>query len=272
MPKSLAHYRNRLREKELKTLIADRWRWYKTSFQMDNWAIGRAIELTGNVVTLDGIKLRLDNPLVSTRHKSSIFFGIYEIGERDFVKRFIDRTLPTIEIGGSLGGVACITNKLLADPYRHVVVECNPVMLPTLTDNRNLNQCKFFIEQCAVAYGSDSVNFSISDHFMLGGIHADGRRITVPATTLADLMSKHEFKAINLITDSEGAEVEIVENELDLLRQRVAWIIMEAHEKERGTETIAKMFSSLESAGFEIVARDPEKLVLAFRNRALCCR
>jgi FkbM family methyltransferase len=267
--KSLAHYQNQLREKGPKRIIVDRWRWYKTSFQMDNWAIGRVIELTGNTVTLDGIKLRLDNPLVSTRHKSSIYFGMYEIEERDFSKRFIDRTLPTIEIGGSLGGVACITNKLLANPYRHVVVECNPIMLPTLTHNRNLNECTFFIEPCAIAYGTDSVSFSISDHFMLGGIHADGRKITVPATTLADLMRKHGFETINVITDCEGAEVEIVENELDLLRQRVAWIIMEAHEKERGTEAIAKMFSSLESAGFEIVARDPEKLVFALRNRAL---
>lgn len=265
MPKSLAHYRTQLREKGLKRIIADHWQWYKS------WLIGRYIELTGNTVTLDGIKLRLDNPLVNTRLKSWVRYGNYEVGERNFSKRFLDRTLPTIEIGGSLGSVACVTNKLLANPYRHVVVEGNPIMIPTLTHNRNLNECTFFIEPYAIAYSSGPVSFSISGRFIDGGLHADGRKITVQATTLADLTRKHEFETINLIMDCEGFEVEIVENELDFLRQRVAWIIMEAHYGTEVTEATAKMFSSLESAGFEIVAQySPKEHVFALRNRALC--
>lgn len=56
------------------------------------------VELTGNTVRLDDITLSVDNPLVTTRHKSTLYFGIYEVGERELTKRFIDRSIPTIEI------------------------------------------------------------------------------------------------------------------------------------------------------------------------------
>ena len=116
MLKSLTHYQRRLAEKGVGGIIASRWRWYKQSFQMNNWLIGRLIELTGNKITVDGVTLSVDNPQIMTMHKSSIYFGIYEIAERDLARRHIDPSLPLVEIGASIGGVSCITNKLLSDP------------------------------------------------------------------------------------------------------------------------------------------------------------
>ena len=55
--------------------------------QINNWWIGRYIELTGNIVYLDGVELTVKNPLVTTRHKSTIYFGIYEVGERELTKQ-----------------------------------------------------------------------------------------------------------------------------------------------------------------------------------------
>jgi hypothetical protein len=104
---SLAHYRQKISEKGIAEIIAGRWRWYKIALQMDNWVIGRLVEIAGNTVTIDGIKLSVDNPLVSTRHKSTLYFGIYEVGEHKLSQQHIDRTLPTVEIGGSIGGIAC---------------------------------------------------------------------------------------------------------------------------------------------------------------------
>ncbi len=57
MLKSLTHYQRRLAEKGVGGIIASRWRWYKQSFQMNNWLIGRLIELTGNKITVDGVTL-----------------------------------------------------------------------------------------------------------------------------------------------------------------------------------------------------------------------
>lgn len=268
--KPISHYRQKLAEKGLSGIIAGRWRWYKLMFQMDNWIIGKLVELFGNKVTIQGITLSVDNPLVTTRHKSSLYFGKYEVGERELARRYIDRSLPIVEIGGSIGGVACITNRLLVTPSDHVVVECNPLVLPTLKLNRDLNSCKFSIEPFALAYGSDTVSFSIAmDHFMMGRLHGtDCNQITVRTINLKRILDKYGFKTINLISDSEGGEVEMVENEADLLRHHVKCLILETHEKERGRELIAKTLSALSDIGFQIQEHDDEKKgVLAMINR-----
>jgi hypothetical protein len=61
----------------------------------------------------------------------------------------------------------------------------------------------------------------------------------------------------------------MVENESDPLRQRVKCLILETHERERGTEVIAGTISALNSLGFEIQERGDN--TLAMLNRYLKC-
>lgn len=269
MPKPLSHYRQRLAEKGLSGVIASRLRWYKQSFQMDNWLVGKLVELFGNTITVQGVRLSVDNPLITPRYKSSLYFGIYEIYERKFTTRYIDRSLPTIELGGSIGGVACITNRLLENPKRHVVVECSPIILPTLKKNRERNACQFTIEEAALAYGAEQVKFSVND-FMCGRIDPAGKRqVTVAATTLGKLLDKHGFDVINLISDCEGTEVEMLENEREVFRNRVKHLVMETHRSERGDVAIEKTLSALGALGFEIQDQDEKATVFAMVNRHL---
>src|SRR5664279_318989 len=238
---------------------------------MDNWVIGKLVELSGNKITVQGITLAVDNPLVTTRHKSSLYFGIYEIAERELAQRYIDPSLPVVEIGGSIGGVSCTTNRLLVNPSDHVVVECNPLVVPTLRQNRDINRCKFSIEPFALAYGSDTISFNIAvDHFMLGRLHGtDGKQVNVQTITLKRILEKYGFKTINLISDSEGSEVEMVENESELLRNHVKCLILETHEELRGREPIARTLSALNDLGFQIQEQDEKKDVFAMINRHL---
>ena len=226
---------------------------------------------------MGGVTLSVDNPSIHTTHKSSIYFGYYEMGERELTRRYIDRSLPTIEIGGSIGGVACTTNKLLIIPSAHVVVECNPTILPTLERNRALNGCKFSIEPCALACGSTKVSFTVvRDGWMVSGLHAEATGelvtdlITVPAITLAAILQKYRFDTINLISDSEGAEVDMVEHEADLLRRHVKWLVMVTHALQRGADAIERMFATLRTIGFGIREQDGHTgTVFAMVNRHL---
>ena len=265
----LAGYRSKLKERGITDIIAGRLRWYKQSFQMDNWLIGRLIELSGNKVTLDGIRLSLDNPLIQTRHKSTIYFGIYEEEERAMSKRFLDPALPLIEIGGSIGGVACLTNKLINNPEAHVVVECNPLVLATLEENRVLNGCKFAIEPRALAYGAETISFNVvTDHFMKGALGgSEGEKVTVGTVTLAEIVRAHNFESFNLISDSEGAEVDMVENEAELLRDRAKVILLETHAAARGQAAISKMIATLEEIGFKMVHHTPDMGAVAMVNQ-----
>jgi FkbM family methyltransferase len=267
--KQVAHYRQKLAQKGLLEIIAGCLSWCKQSFQVDNWFIGRLIELTGNHVWVDGVKLSVDNPLVMTRHKSTLFFQIYEVKVRALAKRYIDPNLPTVEIGGSIGGVACTTNKLLRFPDEHVVVECNPYVLPTLERNRVLNRCSFAIEPFALAYGASNMSFSVAlDHFMMGRLHESrGMQINVKTITLREIVRKYNFKTINLISDSEGSEVEMVDRDADIMRECVKWFIVETHVGERGNALIGAMISKLENMGF--VKEETQADVLAMRNSNL---
>jgi FkbM family methyltransferase len=211
--------------------------------------------------------LSVDNPLVTTRHKGSLFFGIYENAERDLAARYIDRSIPTVELGGSIGGVACIVNKLLDNPKSHVVLECNPILLPTLTRNRDLNAAHFTIEPFAIAYGAPSVSFRMSDHFMLGGTlnSGAGQTVIVPTVSLREILAKHQFSKINLISDCEGAEVDLIEHESELIKSCVKWLIVETHAMNVGDDAVSKMFARLAELGFKVRERS-RNTVFALEN------
>lgn len=109
------------------------------------WLLGKLVELKGNHFVSDGLTFTLDNPRISTRMKSHFFRGDYEDGERRMLARFLDPGLPTIEIGACIGIVSCTTNRRLENPERHVVIEANPYLIPTLEANRDRNGCRFTI-------------------------------------------------------------------------------------------------------------------------------
>jgi FkbM family methyltransferase len=265
---SISHYRQKLIERGLVEILVGRLRWYKLRFQMDNWYVGRFVELTGDRIKLQNVTIAVDNPLVSTRHKGSIYFGIYEIAERELSSEYIDRSLPTVEIGASIGGVACVVNRQLEYPSRHVVLECNPILLPTLEKNRKINGAAFTIEPCAIGYGAETISFTISDHFMMGGTQvADGKKVTVQSSSLERILTKYQFKTINLISDCEGAEADLIDHEPDIMRDHVKWFIVETHEMNIGQARFKKMMLDLDRLGFVVeAARDA---VVAFKNNNL---
>ncbi len=74
----------------------------------------------------------------------------YEIDERRLIKQFVRPEDSVIELGACLGVVSCVTNRLLQNPSRHLVVEANPYLISWLAQNRSLNGSEFIIEHCAV--------------------------------------------------------------------------------------------------------------------------
>src|SRR5580698_4591709 len=93
-----------------------------------------------------------------------LFTNKYEAAERQAVARYLRRDIPVVELGGSMGVVACVTNRLLKDPAAHVVVEANPLVIPQLELNRALNRCQFEIVNRAIAYEMETVTFRPSSN------------------------------------------------------------------------------------------------------------
>jgi FkbM family methyltransferase len=187
-------------------------------------------------VRLDGCLFSLEG-ITNDSIRVELFTNKYEAPERHAIVRYLKRDKPVIELGGSMGVVACVTNKLLTDPTAHVVVEANPLAIPQLEQNRKLNSCKFAIVNRAIAYGADSVTFRPSSDLAGSSITRAGDQapVTVPAVQLR-----------------EGLEYDLVCQEADVLKNADT-IIMETHARYTGVEKLSDMMTRLKGLGFNLV-------------------
>jgi FkbM family methyltransferase len=183
-----------------------------------------------------------------------LFTNKYEAAERQAVARYLKREIPVIELGGSMGVVACMTNRLLKNPTAHVVVEANPLAIPQLELNKKLNGSHFEIVNRAIAYGTDSVTFRPSANLAGNSITRAGDQppVTVDTCELGDLVQDRGFKKFTLVCDIEGLEYDLVCHEGDILKNADT-IIMETHARYIGADKFREMMAKIEDLGFTIV-------------------
>jgi FkbM family methyltransferase len=186
--------------------------------------------------------------------KVELIMNKYEAPERHAVARYVRQDLPVVELGGSMGVVACVTNRLLKNRTAHVVVEANPLVIPQLELNRTLNRCQFEIVNRAIAYDMESVTFRPSSNVCVSSITAVGDQpsVTVQTTQLSEIVRNRGFTRFNLICDIEGLEYDLVCREIDVLKNADT-IILETHARFIGEDKCRLMMSTLEDAGFRIV-------------------
>ena len=215
----------------------------------DNWLLGRFVELRGNTGTLDGCTFDLDQPVIATFLKSRFLLNSWEEEARYLFKKYQPVDLPLIELGSSIGIVSCITNKQLTNPESHLVVEANPLLLPILEKNRAQNGCRFQVLNKAIAYGSAEVHFNFNGRCNEGRLSSTAADITVPATTLREILEITGFTKANMVCDIEGAEIALIENEGQVLSDHFDWIIIEVHFSEGPEKTRAL----LEKLNFKLI-------------------
>lgn len=210
--------------------------------------VGRLAARLGTV-RVEGCRFRVDSPLISDELKCRLFYARYELTERAMLRRHLPSALPVIELGGGMGVVASIVNSRLRDPSRHVVVEANPGLLQLLADNRALNAAGFEIVHGAIAYHPDVAILPGAD--MLGTTtSSSGGGEAVPAVTFREIVERSGFDTCVVICDIEGAEVELVEHDIESLRRHACLIVLEAHPEYTSAPVRQRMFETLAAAGF----------------------
>jgi len=229
--------------------------------------LGKLAERFGDIARSDGLIISMDNPLLPVRFKGTILLGWYENYEREMIQKNLPDDEPVIELGASIGVVACIANRRLRSPERHVVVEASPELIPTLKKNRDLNGCQFAIIEAAIAYGSDSITFFPNGESLAGSIYpGGGQKMEVPAKTLQAVAASANFQHFNLICDIEGSEIEVIDHEIDFIREHVGLILIETHYfTPYGEEGVNALLEKLAANDFEII--DSKGKHYCFRNR-----
>ena len=256
-----------VRQPGLRGMLTRRLRWYKQRIQKNNWWVGRYVEIMGDTVKIRGTRFSVKSPLIQTRQKSWMYFGVYEVYELNAVERFVRPNDAVIELGASIGVVSSLTNRRLADPTRHLVLEANPRLIETLEHNRERTGSRFGIRHAALGYGADKITFHVNDSFLSGGVEREGDAVTVPTVSLGELIEDLGESPVVLVCDIEGAELDLVEHELDVICDRVDLIIMETHPRTAGSEPTDTMSAKLVEAGYSIVSDDHFVLVFAHPRR-----
>ena len=256
MSRSIGYYIEKVRQRGLAAIVRGRLRWYRDLMRVKlvhSQALGRMITLTGNRVRLDGMVFSTDSPLIQPTEKSALFVGLHELHERSLLRHWLPADLPIVEFGGGLGVVACAANQRLERPENHIVVEANPGVTRILERNRDLNNCRFQVMHKALAYEADTVEFSIEPNFLGSRIGGDSpTTVAVPTTSLRAVADAAGFDQMSVICDVEGAEASMVERELDVLQERVRFLLVEIHPEFLGEKAASRMVETLQAAGFAL--------------------
>ncbi len=221
---------------------------------------------TNKVVVIDGCRFALGS-LPNTTMKLELLTGGYEKPEREAVLRFIQPEWAVVELGACIGVVACVTNKRLNNPGRHIVLEINPLVLPHLKSNREANGCAFNVIDKALAYDAPTVTFSPWLDFWGNSLYHNGGQppVTVLTTTVADILQEQKFDNFALICDIEGQEYEMIMREPFAI-EKAQLIIMEVHPHILGEDKVQLMISKLLELNFEVI--DWSTNVVTFRKAA----
>jgi FkbM family methyltransferase len=222
----------------------------------------------GDRIPHRGLVVDTSHPLIKDNIKAALFFRGYESGEYRFVRRYVPANIDVVELGGSMGIISCTIRRNMDANHRLIVVEADPRLADVLERNLAINGCSdgVFVERKAISYsGEATVSFAQGETSVSGRLSQGGNdevSITVPATTLAKLIGDHGLTDYALVSDIEGVEWNMINNDLDAMaKARV--IVIETHADDPSID-VAALIAKLKMAGkFDIVAEHGPVIVFS---------
>ena len=174
-----------------------------------------------------GLRIISDNSFVPS-NIASIFWGLYERKEINFINKYLDINFDIIELGSSLGVVTLELIKLKQKNTKLVCVEANPYLISSIHSNIQFNfpdkSTNLDILNKAIDYSNKSnVQFKIEENNL--GSHINSNFIDienseyriVEVTTLKEIVENYSITNFTLVSDIEGAEIGFILNEEQLL-------------------------------------------------------
>ncbi|MDA8629719.1 FkbM family methyltransferase [Bacteroidia bacterium] len=199
-------------------------------------------------------RYEVDNLLFQFPESPLSFYGRkfqgYELSERTFVKKYLNPNSKVLELGGSAGIVSCVINKILINPYAHIVLEPNPNVLPFIKANKIENNCSFTVIQGIISATLKFCDFDVDENYLSSSNlkkTIKSQSIQIKCYSINDIQQQHSITFDTLVMDIEGNEFEFL-MEFDL--REINEIIMEVHPKILGSARMKEMYHRLDDLGF----------------------
>lgn len=143
-----------------------------------------------------------------------------ERGEQLIAERHIHENDSVLELGGRYGTVSAIINNKLNDPYKHIVIEPEEAVIPSLLENRKTHNSYFTVYQniicnkpknlvCA-GYATRAIDPTDTTPYSVSSI---------PSMTLQSLIEYHGHSFNVVVADCEGCLEEFVTDNMDFIKQ-----------------------------------------------------
>lgn len=203
-------------------------------------------------ITYHGLSVPMQRPGMSPNIARHLDAGLYEAPEIRGVEAVVRAGDRVLELGAGLGIVTAIAARK-AGGGRVLSYEANPEMVEAtrkfLADNgvSNVDLRGAVLSPEPVQTGQMMTFYlaaSFAEGSLRGGSEAGGRRVEVPAESLAAIVA--EFRPDVLVCDIEGAEAELVPA-LDAAGLRAA--VIELHPDRLARREVARIYSSLAAHG-----------------------
>jgi len=217
--------------------------------------LGLIFDIRGGRFRVDGCEIEVPMDLTTRSYRSCFMVGDYEAEERALIKQHLRADDSVLELGACIGVVACVTNRILEDKSRHVVVEGNPKLIHQIERNREINKCGFTVINKAVSQES-TVTFYLSEEFIVGGTaqRKSPHPVTVEGISL-DTLNLQYGPFTTVIMDIEGGEVDVIPPALEFLKS-CRLVIWETHDWACGAESTQKCRDTLIEAGLTHVGTE----------------
>lgn len=220
----------------------------------------------GGVVNWYDVKVDISHPIMTPANRYWIINEWYESEEADILESNLPKG-PTIELGGCFGLVSCLISNQNGG-YRHIVVEPNPEVIPVIENTKQLNGQDFEVIEKAYSATGTEKEIYLQDKPESTSLRSERKTdsvITVETVSLKELVNILDEDSFSLVVDIEGAEFELLDEELDVLKSKCKALFIEFHEF--ANQDIESCRDELRQAGF--VLKDVEEPVEYYSNSEL---
>lgn len=201
--------------------------------------------------------IRLSDEIFSLNNgtQRNIITGGYESEEFEIIDEHLPQDEDVIELGGGIGYISTLINSKISEDNDQIVLEANSNLIEILQNHKEINKADFKILNKAYNPTKDSLEFLIKDSFLSSTAQyedEEGETVEVDALSLRDLSERFSIESFSLVTDIEGAEYEMLEEEFDLISEKCEFVLIEFHNTEK-EKNYNELIEKLKENGFKEV-------------------
>ena len=208
--------------------------------------------LFSNKIPFHNLRIDISNPVIRKRIAASLYFKTYESAEVRFISKYLKNYEGTIvELGSSIGVVSSTLAK--ANPKASLFsFEADKRFIPIIENNFKINtisNAKCFNE----IIGASGYEFIPGEDNTMGKISKTDSQSN-KMSSLSQLIKKYNFSEFVLVSDIEGAEYFVL-NENDAVFNAIPLLIIELHpiEIENTLISVEDLKTRIQALGYEIL-------------------